>query len=68
MKCTNGLTIPTFVTGPVQSTACSHSVNDFSHHNANKSEFEPEIEGQKEHDISYDNQMTNSYYSYQPEK
>jgi len=56
------------VTGPVQSTACSHSVNDFSHHNANKSEFEPEIEGQKEHDISYDNQMTNSYYSYQPEK
>jgi len=35
---------------------------------ANKIEFEPESEGQKEHDISYDNQMTNSYYSIQPEK
>jgi hypothetical protein len=34
----------------------------------NKLEFEPEIDGQKGHDISYDNQMTHSYYSVQPEK
>lgn len=42
-KNTNGLQIPAYATGAVQSTACSHTENDFSHNSPSKIEFEPEI-------------------------